>query len=529
MAAVKRPYIRIGNTPWALSRTIDAEVRHLTTPMLNGGKIAAAEHYYVHAALERLRPGTTYYYGVGHDGFDPADARNLGTLGTFTTAPARAESFTFTAFGDQGVSYHTHGNDQLILGQNPAFHLHAGDICYADPSGSGQSTDTYDARTWDQFLAQTETVSMTVPWMVTTGNHGTGAWYSPNGYGGQNARWTLPDNGPAPVHQPGAYFFTHGNVGVIALDTNDVPYEIPANSGPVRPYGRTGVLLQLSYQSRGGDTPSSCGGPKDLRPLPLNPAGGESTASRTGTRDAPQPGPYPATMPQTSDTPGPSEPLTTDAVTRIVLRPVASPLPLGFFALGIGSVVLSSLQLGWVPTGQSEMLLLLVLIFVVPLQFVAGLFVLLARDAGAGTALLLLAAAWAGTSVTSLDSPPGRPVVAQAVFLLALVPFVLALAGAAVPSKPLFAVLLTLTALRFGLTGLYEAGTGNALQVAAGWTGVVIGVYALYGGLALLVEDGKQRTVLPLFRRGAARRSIEGDLREQLTPAQQEAGVRHQL
>ncbi len=34
---------------------------------------------------------------------------------------------------------------------------------------------------------------------------------------------------------------------------------------------------------------------------------------------------------------GPSEPLTTDAVTRIVLRPIASPLPLGFFALGMGA------------------------------------------------------------------------------------------------------------------------------------------------------------------------------------------------
>lgn len=239
--------------------------------------------------------------------------------------------------------------------------------------------------------------------------------------------------------------------------------------------------------------------------------------------------PYSAAVPHASDTSSPPPPLTTDAVTRIVLRPIASPLPLGFFALGIGSVVLSSLQLGWVPTGQSSVLLLLVLIFVVPLQFVAGLFAFLARDAGAGTALLLLGAAWAGTSVTSLDSPPGRPVVAQAVFLLALVPFVLALAAAAAQSKPLFAVLLILTALRFGLTGLYEAGLGNALQVTAGWTGIGIGIYALYGGLALLVEDGKQRTVLPLFRRGAARRSIEGDLREQLTPAQQEAGVRHQL
>ncbi|MEU4348523.1 metallophosphoesterase family protein [Streptomyces sp. NPDC023838] len=228
---VRRPYIRIGLKPWALSHRIGAEVRHLTTPVLNGGKIAAAEQYYVHAGLERLRPGTTYYYGVGHDGFDPADPRNLGTLGTFTTAPERAEPFTFTAFGDQGVSYHALGNDQLILGQNPAFHLHAGDICYADPSGSGTSGDTYDARTWDQFLAQTESVAKTVPWMVTTGNHDMEAWYSPDGYGGQYARWSLPDNGPDPVNQPGVYSFVHGNVGVVALDANDVSYEIPANYG----------------------------------------------------------------------------------------------------------------------------------------------------------------------------------------------------------------------------------------------------------------------------------------------------------
>ncbi|MEV6478290.1 hypothetical protein, partial [Streptomyces sp. NPDC051657] len=151
----------------------------------------------------------------------------------------------------------------------------------------------------------------------------------------------------------------------------------------------------------------------------------------------------------------------------------------------MGSAVLSTLQLGWVPLAQSGVLLLLLLIFVVPLQFVAGLFAFVARDAGAGTALLLLSAAWAGTSVTSLNSPPGEPLVAQAVFLLALVPFVLALAGASAQSKPLFAVLLCLTAVRFGLTGLYEAGLGSTLQVAAGWTGIGIGAYALYSGLAL--------------------------------------------
>ncbi|MFF3498315.1 purple acid phosphatase family protein [Streptomyces sp. NPDC003247] len=229
--AVDKPFVRIGAHPWDLSRKIEAEVRTLYTP---AGVGASGDHtqYYVHAKLARLQPGRTYYYGVGHTGFDPAAPHLLGTLGTFTTAPAKAEPFTFTAFGDQGVSYHALANDGLILGQNPAFHLHAGDICYADPSGAGKTTDTgYDSRTWDLFLAQTETVAKQVPWMVAYGNHDMEAWYSPNGYGGEEARWVLPDNGPDPADLPGVYSFVHGNTAVISLDANDVSFEIPANLG----------------------------------------------------------------------------------------------------------------------------------------------------------------------------------------------------------------------------------------------------------------------------------------------------------
>ncbi|MFF1682016.1 purple acid phosphatase family protein [Streptomyces sp. NPDC058256] len=230
-AAVSKPYIRIGAHPWDLSRKIGAEVRSLYTP---AGVGASADHtqYYVHAQLTHLRPGQTYYYGVGHDGFDPASAHLAGTLGTFTTAPAKSEPFTFTAFGDQGVSYHGLANDALILGQNPAFHLHAGDICYADPTGAGQTADTgFDSRTWDQFLAQTETVAKQVPWMVAYGNHDMEAWYSPNGYGGEEARWQLPANGPDKKNLPGVYSFTHGNTAIISLDANDISWEIPANLG----------------------------------------------------------------------------------------------------------------------------------------------------------------------------------------------------------------------------------------------------------------------------------------------------------
>ncbi len=239
---VKAPYLRVGPKPWELSRKIEAEVRDLHTPSLSK-KLPAVEQYYLHAALDGLEPGTTYYYGVGHDGFDPASPERMATLGSFRTAPARAEKFVFTAFGDQGVSYHALANDQLILGQNPSFHLHAGDLCYADTTGHGEDSDTYDARVWDTFLAQTESVAKSVPWMVTTGNHDMEAWYSPNGYGGQSARWSLPENGFDPRRAPGVYSFTYGNVGVVALDANDVSYEIPANRATPtgsRPPGLTG-------------------------------------------------------------------------------------------------------------------------------------------------------------------------------------------------------------------------------------------------------------------------------------------------
>ena len=46
-------------------------------------------------------------------------------------------------------------------------------------------------------------------------------------------------------------------------------------------------------------------------------------------------------------------------VTRVVLRPIASPLPLGFFAFGIGSVLQSTLQFGLIPQADVQNLALL--------------------------------------------------------------------------------------------------------------------------------------------------------------------------
>ena len=47
--------------------------------------------------------------------------------------------------------------------------------------------------------------------------------------------------------------------------------------------------------------------------------------------------------------------------------------------------------------------------------------------------------------------------------------------------------------------------------------------------MALLLEDAKRRTVLPLFRRGAARMAVESHLGDQVQSIEREAGIRQQL
>jgi 3',5'-cyclic AMP phosphodiesterase CpdA len=235
-ALVTNPFIRIGRLPLELSGPIPAQIRTLTTQASIVSPVESVppsapstiEQYYVHAAIGNLFPGQTYFYSVGHQGWDFSG--DVSSLGSFTTAPRGRGAFTFTAFGDQGVSYDAIGTANLIRAQSPAFHLHAGDVSYAESGGSGLITDSYDPRIWDQFFSEIEPAAGHIPWQVAVGNHEMEAWYSPDGYGGQYARFDFP--GEASSSTPTTYYsFTYGNVGIISLDANDVSYELPANLG----------------------------------------------------------------------------------------------------------------------------------------------------------------------------------------------------------------------------------------------------------------------------------------------------------
>jgi hypothetical protein len=145
----------------------------------------------------------------------------------FTTAPTGRVPFRFTAFGDEGVTYDSVATTNQIRGLNPAFHLHAGDISYAEDGGDGLLTDSYDPRVWDSWFAQSAPAAGSIPWQVAVGNHEMESWYPQNGYAGQHARWDFPGGTSGPVY----YSFTYSNVAVLSLDANDVSYEIPANFG----------------------------------------------------------------------------------------------------------------------------------------------------------------------------------------------------------------------------------------------------------------------------------------------------------
>ena len=80
-------------------------------------------------------------------------------------------------------------------------------------------------------------------------------------------------------------------------------------------------------------------------------------------------------------------------MTRIVLRPIGSPLPLGFFTVAIDNVVVSALQWGLLPGTDRRAVALVVLpAFVV--QAIVGIFAIGARDSIAGTLMLGFATTW---------------------------------------------------------------------------------------------------------------------------------------
>jgi uncharacterized protein len=203
------------------------------------------------------------------------------------------------------------------------------------------------------------------------------------------------------------------------------------------------------------------------------------------------------------------------APTRVVLRPLATPLPLGFLALVLATTAFSAVQLGWVLPTEGRIAGLAALFATVPLQLLAAVIGFLARDPVAATGMGLLTGTWAVVGVATLTSPPGAVSKELGVFLVAaglcmLVPAVSA------GTKLVPAAVMALAGVRFAVTGAYHLTASPGWKATAGWVGLLLAVVALYAALALELEASHRRTVLPLGRRSPAEPSGEPGIRPQL-------------
>ena len=214
---------------------------------------------------------------------------------------------------------------------------------------------------------------------------------------------------------------------------------------------------------------------------------------------------------------------------RIVVRPIASPLTLGFLALAVGTFTMAGAELSWIPAAEDSSAGLAVLLFVFPLQALGGIYGFQARDSIAGTGMGLLAGGWLITGTLTFLGARGKPDGALGLTLLAVATTILVPATVGAASKPLASAVMTGTALRFYLTAAYELSGGSAWKYAGAAEGLVLAALAVYAALAFELEDNRLHTVLPTFRRGLGRQALNGSISAELAQAGHEAGVRKQL
>jgi succinate-acetate transporter protein len=214
---------------------------------------------------------------------------------------------------------------------------------------------------------------------------------------------------------------------------------------------------------------------------------------------------------------------------RIVVRPLGSVLPIGFLAFGVGAFVTSAFALGWIAPHESRQVYTLLLTFVVPVQALAAIFAFLSRDTPGGTTLSILGATWCTLGVAGLSLEPGATSQTLGVFLLADGVVIAVLAVAALAGNPAFTVILGVACVRFAMNGTYELTARTGFAHAAGWIGIILAVVAAYAAIAFLLEDAKQRPVLPMLRHGPSGDAVESDFADQIEGIEREPGVRANL
>ena len=211
-------------------------------------------------------------------------------------------------------------------------------------------------------------------------------------------------------------------------------------------------------------------------------------------------------------------------MTRIVLRPIGSPLPLGFFTVAIDNVLVSALQSGVLPVADGRAVALIVFpAFIV--QAIAGLFALAARDSIAGTLMLSFAAAWLIDALVFSVEPPVLPPRSESSRSCSRSSYrscwpARSLKRASPPSSRRRAAVPDRWHRR------YHRQSGGSRRPVPCWASSSPQWHCT--AFALLLEDFRGREVLPIGRSGAARQAARHPGAE-LRSIERRPGVRRTL
>lgn len=192
-------------------------------------------------------------------------------------------------------------------------------------------------------------------------------------------------------------------------------------------------------------------------------------------------------------------------MTSTVASP-ANPAALGLAAFGLTTVLLSTINAGFLPPGGEAVVIPLALAFGGTAQMVAGLMEYRLQNVFGATAFLSYGAFWwwfallqifAHTGVVDLAA--AGPTVGVALGLWGILTLYLWISTFALP-RILFAIFLTLWITFFLLSAGSLTGT-LLLSRLGGWLGLLCGALAIYGSFGLVTNATWGRSIIPLGER----------------------------
>ncbi|MFC0542347.1 GPR1/FUN34/YaaH family transporter [Kutzneria chonburiensis] len=214
--------------------------------------------------------------------------------------------------------------------------------------------------------------------------------------------------------------------------------------------------------------------------------------------------------------------------TRVMLRPYASPLPLGFFSFVVGMALIAGVALGWLGKNDLATVGAIMALFVFPLQLMSTIFAVLTRDTAAATALGLYSTSWLTIGTLYTLEPTQQTSKALGLYLAAFTVVLIPLAVGAFFGKALLAAVLTVSAARAALQAAYQLGAPQWTNIASGIAAILLALLGFYAGIVFMIEDFRGGSSL-MLRRGPARQALSDAPHDQFSEPPHEPGVRRQL